>query len=88
LNMPLVLLLTLLAGPPINPQSDLTRQANDFRDIAASGRSLVIDTPDARVGAPPRLAPGPPPLLSFRFYEGKQHHRFGDVDIMLDDAGH
>jgi hypothetical protein len=85
--MPLVLLLTLLAGP-VNPQSDLTRPAIDFRDIAASGRALAVDTPDARVAAPPRLAPGPPPLLSFRFYEGKQRHRFGDVDIMLDDAGH
>jgi len=60
----------------------------DFRDIAASGRAASIDSPDSRVGPPLPLTPGPPPLLSFRFYEGKQRHRFGDVDIMLDDAGH
>jgi hypothetical protein len=27
-------------------------------------------------------------LLSFRYYEGKQHHRFGNSELMLDDAGH
>jgi hypothetical protein len=26
--------------------------------------------------------------LSFRFFEGKQRHRFGDLDLVLDDAGH
>jgi hypothetical protein len=27
-------------------------------------------------------------LLSFRFFEGKQRHRFGDLDLVIDDAGH
>jgi hypothetical protein len=35
-----------------------------------------------------RLAPGPPPLVSFRYYEGKLHQRFGNSELMLDDAGH
>ena len=39
--------------------------------------------------APLRLiAPGPPPLLSFRYYEGRAHHRYGNLDLVLDDAGH
>lgn len=86
--MPFVFLFALLANARVNLPIGAAQPANDFRDIAASGRALALDSPDARVAAPPRLTPGPPPLLSFRFYEGKQHHRFGDVDIMLDDAGH
>ncbi len=82
--MPLVILLILVAAPRI----DVTAQPPIFQDIAASGRALAADSPDSRVGPPLHLTPGPPPLLSFRYYEGKQRHRFGDVDIMLDDAGH
>jgi hypothetical protein len=46
------------------------------------------DTPDWRVGPGIRIAPGPPPLVSFRYYEGKLHQRFGNSELMLDDAGH
>ncbi len=84
--MPLMLLIALFAATKISPQTE--PQPSDFADIEASGRALLVASPDARVAPPPHLTPGPPPLLSFRFYEGKQHHRFGDVDIMLDDAGH
>jgi len=60
-----------------------------IREIAASGRVTEAgETPDQRVATRAQVAPGAPPLLSFRYYEGKQHHRFGDVDLMLDDAGH
>ena len=59
------------------------------RQIAASGRVLQIGVSDSeRVAPPPQIAPGAPPLLSFRFFEGKQRHRFGDMDLVLDDAGH
>jgi hypothetical protein len=57
--------------------------------IAASGRSAdVAESPDERVAPKPMIAPGPPPLISFRYYEGKMHHRFGNAELMLDDAGH
>ena len=60
-----------------------------IRQIAESGRVTEAgERPDQRVSAKPQIAPGAPPLLSFRYYEGKQHHRFGDVDLVLDDAGH
>ncbi|MGA7414363.1 MAG: hypothetical protein WBW33_28090 [Bryobacteraceae bacterium] len=60
-----------------------------IRQIAESGRVTEAgETPDQRVATKPQIAPGAPPLLSFRYYEGKQHHRFGDMDLVLDDAGH
>lgn len=58
-------------------------------EVSRSGRCAnVAETPDARVSNQARIAPGPPPLLSFRSYEGKLHGRFGNTDLMLDDAGH
>ncbi len=58
-----------------------------FEDMA--GRVVhVAESPDERVGAGPMVAPGAPPLLSFRAYEGKLHQHLGTSDLMLDDAGH
>jgi hypothetical protein len=59
------------------------------QQVADSGRCVNLgETPDSRVQQKPMIAPGAPPLLSFRYYEGKANHRFGDTDLMLDDAGH
>ncbi|HZU27512.1 MAG TPA: hypothetical protein VFA04_18430 [Bryobacteraceae bacterium] len=58
-------------------------------EVAESGRVVELATPPSRrVNPPPRIAPGRPPLLSFRYYEGEQHHRFADKELTLDDAGH
>lgn len=54
-----------------------------IQQISDSGRCADLGEFDAGP-----IAPGPPPLLSFRYYEGKQHHRFGNSELMLDDAGH
>lgn len=57
-------------------------------EIAASGRCVTLAvTPDDRVRGRLHLAPGQPPLLSFRIYEGRGH-RNNDAGLMLDDAGH
>ncbi len=65
------------------------QQQNVIQQITASGRCADLsEPPDARVSLQPLIAPGPPPLLSFRYYEGAQHHRFGNSELMLDDAGH
>jgi hypothetical protein len=57
--------------------------------IADSGRCMnVAESPDTRTRNLPQIAPGQPPMLTFRLYEGKMHHRFGNADLMLDDAGH
>jgi hypothetical protein len=61
----------------------------NIQQIAESGRCANLpETPDKRVTPPRAIAPGPPPVLSFRLYEGKRHGRFNNSDLMLDDAGH
>ncbi|MGA8029931.1 MAG: hypothetical protein WB992_22535 [Bryobacteraceae bacterium] len=60
-----------------------------IQQVADSGRCADLSRgPDARVAPPTMIAPGPPPLLSFRYYEGKLHNRFDNSALMLDDAGH
>lgn len=54
-----------------------------------SARCISVgETPDDRVSPRPEIAPGEPPLLSFRYYEGAAHHQYNHSDLMLDDAGH
>lgn len=65
------------------------RATNIVEEVAASGQVVEIATPSSdRLGPPARIAPGPPPTLGFRLIEGKLRHRFGDLDLVLDDAGH
>jgi hypothetical protein len=60
-----------------------------IEDVLQSGRCVQAgESPSARVSKRLMIAPGLPPLLSFRYYEGKAHHRFGNTDLVLDDAGH
>jgi hypothetical protein len=57
--------------------------------IARSGRVLETGAARIRLSDPRKLiAPGAPPLLSFRYFQGADRHRFGNLDVMLDDAGH
>ena len=57
--------------------------------ISLSGQVVEIATSSSdRLVPPARIAPGAPPLLGFRVMEGKLRHRFGDLDLVLDDAGH
>ena len=50
--------------------------------------AAVASSPEDRVNPRPQIAPGPPPVLSFRYYEGSEHGRFSGSDLVLDDAGH
>ena len=60
-----------------------------IREVAESGRCAVLaESADERAKPKQLIAPGQPPLLSFRYFEGKLHHRYGNSDLMLDDAGH
>jgi hypothetical protein len=57
--------------------------------VSNSGRVAEIAAPPSeRLGRPARLAPGAPPLVSFRWFAGGRRHRFGNLDLVLDDAGH
>jgi hypothetical protein len=57
--------------------------------IATSGRVVGIgESPSERLSPPRLLAPGAPPLLSFRYFDASDRGRFGDLGLMTDDAGH
>jgi hypothetical protein len=82
-------LVAFLTGAGSMPPPDLPSEQLLIKQVAGSGRCADLsEDPDARVAPTPMIAPGPPPLLSFRYYEGKLHHRFGNAELMLDDAGH
>ena len=78
----IVLLCFMFAAAPSELQR-LTREA------AASGQDVELAAPPSdRISPPKQIAPGAPPLLAFRYYEGQQRHRFTGTELMLDDAGH
>lgn len=57
--------------------------------IAESGRvHTIAELPSERLTPSAKLAPGRPPLLAFRYFDGQRRHRFGDLDLVMDDAGH
>jgi hypothetical protein len=50
---------------------------------------LLLNESDAeRLGQVGTIPPGLPPVLSFRYMEGSRRRRFGDLDLVVDDAGH
>jgi hypothetical protein len=59
-----------------------------IEEVARSGQVVEIATPVSSRLSAPRIAPGAPPLLGFRLMEGQLRHRFGDLDLVMDDAGH
>jgi hypothetical protein len=57
--------------------------------IALSGRVVGISEPPSERLSPPMLiAPGAPPVLSFRYFDANDRGRFGSLGLMTDDAGH
>jgi hypothetical protein len=95
-----VLLISLLLGTGQSPPVEAARASaaapsNEARIreligmIARSGQVLTIADAKQRLADPCKeIAPGAPPLLSFRYFEGAERHRFGKLDVMMDDAGH
>ena len=79
------ILLFLRALPPATAEK-LWPQVLD--SIERSGRVVELVPLSNENLEPPRLAPGAPPLLSFRYLEGQRRHRFGELGLVLDDAGH
>ncbi|HVT94164.1 MAG TPA: hypothetical protein VHD76_15070 [Bryobacteraceae bacterium] len=60
-----------------------------IQEIAASGVVVELALPPGeRVNPERQIAPGAPPLLAFRYLEGNQHHRFNQLNLVIDDAGH
>jgi hypothetical protein len=57
--------------------------------VALSGRVVGIsDSPSERLSRPMLIAPGAPPVLSFRTFDAIDRGRFGNLGLMTDDAGH
>ncbi len=57
--------------------------------ISASGRLDAVGVSSSdRLQPMGLLVPGDPPLLAFRYLEDRRRHRFGELDLMMDDAGH
>jgi hypothetical protein len=59
------------------------------QSIELSGRIAAMpSSPDEKVAPIAAVPPGAPPLLSFRRYQGQEHNRFANLDLLMDDAGH
>lgn len=60
------------------------------RQVSQSGRVVeIVEPPSRRVeNSRVQIAPGAPPMSSFRLFEGKTRHRYGNLDLVMDDAGH
>ena len=57
--------------------------------MALSERVVGIsDSPSERLSPLALLAPGAPPVLSFRYFDASDRGRFGNLGLMTDDAGH
>ena len=57
--------------------------------IALSGQVVaMMESPSERVSPPQLIAPGAPPVLSFRYFDAADRGRFGNLGLMTDDAGH
>jgi hypothetical protein len=83
----LVFLLLLLppAEQPVGESSEQPRMTELVRAVEQSGRVLALVR---EVDDHLQIAPGAPPLLMFRYLEGRERGRFGGLDLVLDDAGH
>lgn len=80
-------ILMVLNQPEKTAQQERIRQL--IAEIRQSGRVVEFATDELRLLDPRKqIAPGKPPILSFRYFLGADRHRFGKLDLMLDDAGH
>jgi hypothetical protein len=60
-----------------------------FSEFEDSGRIVgIADTPSERLNGSGLIAPGAPPILSFRYFDSSDRGRFGSLGLMTDDAGH
>jgi hypothetical protein len=85
--MSTLLLYLLLVQPDQTAREERIRQLT--AQIAESGRILLDAKPADRLADPRKtIAPGAPPMIRFRYFAGADRHRFGKLDLMLDDAGH
>ena len=90
MNLAVLYLTAAFLAPPQQLQQPREERIKQLiREVADSGCVIEAGDGQARVANPRLLlAPGVPPLLSFRYFQGVDRGRFGKLDLMLDDAGH
>jgi hypothetical protein len=87
MNLVFLYLAAAFLTPAQQPREERIQEL--VQEIANSGSVLEAGDRHARLADPRlQLAPGVPPLLSFRYFQGADRGRFGELDLMLDDAGH
>jgi hypothetical protein len=57
-------------------------------DDAGALLIAISEPPSERLTPPALIAPGAPPILSFRYFDASDRGRFGNLGLMTDDAGH
>ncbi len=81
--------LVLAQGKPAPTATNGDSVESLIKQIAASGRVVSIAArPEERVNPPKEVPPGAAPLLMFRFLDGMGKHRFSQLGLVIDDAGH
>ena len=90
---PLIILFSLAAGGANEVRDKSPKPAKEvealIQQVSESGRVLLIaEKPSERLRPAAKLSPGTPPLLAFRYFDGERRHRFGKLDLVMDDAGH
>ncbi len=79
----------LALGAAATVAGNAEAEARLLRDIEQSDRlGLIGVSASERLKPIGLLAPGDPPMLAFRYLEDRRRHRFGELDLMMDDAGH
>lgn len=74
-------LMLVLAGVPVDEWIARVARSGRVVEAGVSVRERMEDRLKD-------VAPGAPPLLAFRYFDGAEKHRFGKLDLMVDDAGH
>ncbi len=84
---PIAIALLVCAFP--STAGDVAEEAALLERIERSGRLDTLgESSSDRLRPLALLAPGDPPMLAFRYLEDRRRHRFGELDLMMDDAGH
>ena len=83
------LLFLAFFAPPADAGDREAQIRRWIEEISRSGRVLETGEERDRMADPRKqIAPGAPPILAFRYFLGADRHRFGKLEVMLDDAGH
>ena len=89
MTIPRAILAGFLLAAAASDAGSQTEEDRLLQAILSGGRlELLVVTSQERLRPLGTLAPGDPPVLAFRYLEDRRRHRFGELDLMMDDAGH